>query len=653
MADFVVGRGAPGGAVNLGSAFPTPSAPAVDLEGTAPAGRGVSFPLVPVDAPPSAAPSGPATMGGGMGAAAASMFPTIAELPAGNEGGVPLPPRPRPEEPAPPTRPMTALERAAAENQSYAQTLAEYLAANPVQTVTSLSPFRPLVEEKAQFQSGGGDLPVAPFKFVPPEIPRNEGESDEDYAARVQVFAETAYREQLDEYQRKAAEQQAAAQLLGDVRDIGTPGHLGMREAQLQAAENLGQAQIEQQLAVTTAQTQAAESQRAAIEAARAAEQERRAFAQQQRDAMIQLQETEKAARAKIDALPELDGQRFFKSLKGGQKFWGILGAVLGGSVGIDVASQFRQAALDDLEEQKANAAQVFAQGDKASADVQQASTIYQDLIRSSGDESVADSMWIKLQMEDAATELERVLSQTTEPVLRAQLQQDLVNLRQQIFDEEQRIEVARIQTPWRISTTYDPIGRKNRERVVKQIDKAQEQGFELTKLGIEGEEKGLERAARLQEKQVEGQAKVAAQRQGEQIKAEMDIKKASDEWGAVETLVGDFLADNPDDIAGVGAPLTGSQADRIRTRQFQSALELLMTSGFTGATATDRQAQQIKDMVEGGVFEMDDEAFRVRMTEIMNIASARRRFYQNQLGSPDARIGDPAKGLPSFQPEE
>jgi hypothetical protein len=549
--------------------------------------------------------------------------------------------------------PLSAFEQAASEQQGRLDTLQAFLADNPVQHGSAANPMRPIAEQQAQNFYGGGALEVAPFQYQSSAqaIPRNEGENDEDYAARVSLFQMADEQGQYETWQRGVAEQQEAAGTLGDVRDIGRKGHLGMAEATVQAAEGKGEAEVNQLTAAAQAQAQAADTSRLAIEEARAMRQEAQDRADHQWEAVKLVQVEQAKARAKLQALPDLDPRRTFKSMSGGAKFAAILGALAGGWIGsTKTIDRLDAMAAQDLEVQKAERGMAFDLSAKADEAVSSQMSLYKDLRDSVGD--AADPVWYQMQMSDAAEIIEAQLAETTVPLARAQLQETLVGIKEKIDAKQREIDTLLVKTPDRVATSFDPVGARARRAIEKQIIDERNFQQDLTKVGIDVEQKGLDRQGRIDEKQMEGRAKVEAQVKGEQVKADMDIKKASDEWGAVETLVGDFLKANPDDIAGAGAPLGGNQNDRIRTRSFKNALELLATSGFTGATATERQAEQIKELVEGGMWEMTDDAFRTRLGEIMNIASSRRRYYQNQLGSPDPRIGDPTKGLSSFQAE-
>jgi len=629
--------------------------------------------LVPLGAAAAAAPMPPPMVslgtGGGLGSAAAGqpfdlgpMFtappPPVDKKPrqprvSSGLGSAAAPPAPAPVA-APP--PASALQSAIGEREGELSAIYDALG-QPLQQVRTANPLRPIIENDAQTFYGGGQLPVEPFNpepFDPSVFPRHEGETDEQYAARMALFEETDLRQQRETYDRGVAEQQATAGQLGNVRDIGKPGHLGMGEAQIQAAEGQSAAELEQAKATADAQRQAAEVSKQATEAAVKADQERRDFARQQRDAIAQAQAVQADAREKLAALPELDPNRTFKSMSAGNKFWAILGSLAGGAIGSsEVNDRLFAMAQHDLEAQKANAAQTFDAASTADRAVDQQMTLYRDLLGAAGDEAAADAMFLQLQLEDAHKMLEAQLAETTVPKLQADIQAAMVGLKQQIDQQQRAIDMSLATTPSSFLRTVDPLGPRTRKKLEERAAILEKERTDFQKMGVTGEENALERTARREEKALEGEAKVRAQVAGERTKEELEIKKATDEWGAVETLVSDFLKANPGDIAGEGLWLGGDQEARIKTRSFKRALKLLMTSGFTGASASEAQESDINGLIEGDWTELTDDAARTRLNEILNIASAKRRYHQKRLESLSTtpRISSGAE-LPSFVPE-
>lgn len=438
-------------------------------------------------------------------------------------GGLGAAAAPAPMAPVEPARP-TALQSALGERDGELDAIYGALA-TPMRQVTSANPLRPIVEQEAQIWEGGGPLQFQPF--TPPPI--EAGESEVEYMQRVQAL-------QAEDEQRQIQE----AGTLGDVRDIGKSGYLGMREAKLQAAEGVGSAELQQAERVAQVQRDAAEMSRVATAEARAADQERRDFARVQRDAIEQAQAVQADAREKLQALPELDPNRAFKSMDGGAKFWAILGSLAGGMIGsTQVNDRLFQIAQTDLETQKANAAQTFDTAAAADAGVGQQMGLYRELLGAAGDEAAADAMFLQLQLEDAAQMLEAQLSETTVPVLQAQIQESLVGLRQQIDQQQQVIDVKLATTPHTFTRTVDPLGPRTRKKLEDRALRLEKERTDFQKMGIESEEKGLERDLK---REIEGgKAKIEAARgQGGYQREAWDFAQKAAPYVAVNAALAD-----------------------------------------------------------------------------------------------------------------
>ena len=481
MAGFTIGAGAPGGAVALpplDTAPPTAPRPmglgsaaagfgpqGFDLAGAfggGPTGGSVSLGAA------ATAPAGARSMGDQRRAEERAQLRATSGLGSAAMAGM-----------APPAAPPSALQSAMGERDGEIAMLQSALA-EPVTYGRKANPLRPIVERDAQNFYGGGQLQLKPFIPPPPEA----GEDEWTYMERVQQL-------QAEDEQRQIAE----AQTLGDVRDIGRDGHLGMGEAQVQAAENVGVAELQQAERVAEVQRQTAEASRAAIAEARAADIERRDFARLQRDAIDQAQAVQADARERLQSLPELDPNRTFRSMEGGDKFWAILGSLAGGAIGSnEVPNRLMEIASRDLETQKANAAQTYDAAAAADAGVAQQTGLYRDLLSAAGDEAAADAMFLQMQLEDAARELEAQLAETTVPKLQAELQQSLVGVRQQIDAQQRAIDVQLATTPEKIVKTFDPLGRRTRDLLMKRADRIEGERFKLQMAGIEGEDKAAER---------------------------------------------------------------------------------------------------------------------------------------------------------------
>lgn len=514
----------------------------------------------------------------------------------------------------------TALQSAMGEREGELQGIYGALA-TPMRQVSVDNWRRPFVEQDAQTFYGGGPLQLEPFIPPPPEA----GEDEIGYMQRVQQL-------QAEDEQRQIAE----AQTLGDVRDIGKSGNLGMGEAQLQAAENVGEAEMQQAERVAEVQRQAAETSRAATAEARAADQERRDFARLQRDAIEQAQAVQSDARERLQALPELDPNRTFKSMGGGAKFWAILGSLAGGAIGSnDVPNRLMDIASRDLEAQKANASQVFDAAASADAGVAQQTGLYRDLLGAAGDEAAADAMFLQLQLEDAARELEAQLAETTVPKLKAEIEQSLVGLQQQILTQQRTVDVALATTPEKIVKTFDPLGRRTRDLLMKRAERIEKERFELQKMSIEGEDKQAERDLKLQVEAGKGRAK-AQNKVAEQAYAfGKDVEKIDTTIKGIEALT------SKDDIPGYGftaSPLPEAVSSGKSDTNAQIDLVLDELARLKSGAAIGQEEWEMYDkMLRGGTTLGGEDRLRRNLERVRTFLVNKRDSLEKGL-APDVR---------------
>ena len=533
--------------------------------------------------------------------------------------------------------PPSALQSAMAEREGEIGALLDALG-QPVTYGRKANPMRPIVERDAQNFYGGGSLQLEPFIPPPPEA----GEDEWSYMERVQQL-------QAEDQQRQITE----AQTLGDVRDIGRDGHLGMGEAQLQAAENVSAAELQQAERVAEVQRKTAEASRAATAEVRAADAERRDFARQKRDALDQVLAVQADARERLQSLPELDPNRSFKSMEGGAKFWAILGSLAGGAIGSnEVPSRLMEIASRDLDAQKANAAQVFDAAAAADAGVAQQTALYRDLLAAAGDEAAADAMFLQLQLEDAARELEAQLAETTVPKLQAELQQSLVGVRQQIDAQQRAVDVQLASTPKSFLVQTGGLGPRSRKLAEKRVARLEEERFKLQMAGIEGEgkaaEKAYDRETKLLEKGAERETKLAEK----EAEAQKGIKEKTMAWGQVETMLDDMLAARPGEMYTVGIPGMGEKGQRIEEEQFWLLMPQILTTAVTGANSSPEQAEAFNELVTGDWADWTDEDRRARLRALKGMAGAQRRYLQKELGSSRREVFDAKREVGSFRSE-
>lgn len=587
MARPTIGSGAPGGAVMLPSIEPAAPPPMVGIGAVAaPMGPG-GFDLagafgggptggsLSLGAAVPMAPAGTRSMGdqrraeqrekvratGGLGAAAAPSAP-------------------------PPEAPPSALQSALGEREGELSSLYSILA-TPKQQVRVDNPMRRIAElEAQQFYGGDRSGPLQLEPFTPPPI--EPGEDEFSYMQRVQALQDEDVQRQFQE-----------AETLNNVRDIGFGGHLGMAEARIQAQEGQGAAELAQMERVAEVQKQAAEQSMQATEQARQADIERRDFARMQRDAITEQQKVQQAARAKLQALPELDPNRAFKSMSGGARFWQILGSLAGGLIGSNqVNEQLMDIATKDLEAQKANAAQTFDAANAADAAVGQQMGLYRDLLGAAGDEAAADAMFLQLQLEDASKMLEAELARTTIPVARAELQQSLVNLKGQIDEQQRVIETRLATTPASFLKTYDPLGAGVRKKLEARAQRLEGERTDFQKLGVASEEKALDREGELRKAGATTEKERTTQAQQLAATHAKEVAKMQ----AASNILRDFVAKAREgDIAGRGLDTYFATEEGRKVREtLREAQRRQLRYESQGVIGEDELDDRVDSMMSG-----------------------------------------------------
>lgn len=532
------------------------------------------------------------------------------------------------------------------------------------------NPQRATEEQYARMWEGDPrGLPVQQFdreaalaSFQPP--PREEWETDEEYnaraiAARDDHFARVDGLELAHMIGMEGEIQDAATSL--DPFALGTPGHMGIADAQLVAEGNVGAATMDRQSQSAALQIQAAKETQQAVADVAAWEEQQRQHAADVLAATEQLRATEAEARTQLASLPISDRRNFFKSMSGGQKLWAMIGALATGWNGSDMIPRMvMQMADQQFEEERARIDRASLVQQTTSRAIDQGMDVYNTIARGVTDQATQKLMYVKLQHEQAMQVLEAEWAAATVPVIKAQLEQTLVNMRGQQAEIEHQIGTRLNQTPGQfISTqTLYPGGPDQKRRDEKALEKLGERKHAVAMKGLDvaGDMEGREAAADL--KRIEAEGKAAEKRAEAEAKGAEDVLKNSKEWGTLEQMIDDFLAAHPDDIHGVGIPLTGSKGERISVDSFRTLLPQMAIKAITGANFSPEQGEAANALVKGDWDEFGDEDFRARLRALKNLASAQRRYLQSTLENRGAStktaapILESTRGLSTFKPE-
>jgi hypothetical protein len=526
----------------------------------------------------------------------------------------------------------------------------QYLANQPKHG-SRANPVAPFVQRRLAEQQGGNALA---FDFQPQPyepIPRFEGDTDEEYAARNDLFEQIHQREEQDRYDRQYAEAVGQAGTLTPDTDMGQIGQvLGFEDAQRQGAGREHAAMTEQATELAREEAIAAQKQADATNEAAAAMDRQREHERQAQAAVTHLRGVRDQARKDLAALPQINRERIAKGLSTGTKLAAVFGAIAQGWRG-DAITAVNDAIdrgvaeeMDRYSRKQAEYGDTVAQADDAMG--------FLDFSVNSlgGNVRAGESMLRTAKIEDAIAELKAREAAATVPVMREQLMNVRVGLEQRLRDETDAMELEAITTPERLGFTIDtPAMKLERELAKTAITEGRKEQRDLRK-DFRGEvSKEADRAGAMELEGVKSQGAVAAKRAEKDAEWDNKIKEQTRLWNAAEKQIDDILS-NTGNIHGVGMIGTGSKDERITTDSQRRGLKLSLTSAWTGASASPEQQEEFEALVEGDWTEISDDDFRARLRALKNIVSAQRRGMQNPLGSAEKNITNPRE-LSTFEP--
>lgn len=528
----------------------------------------------------------------------------------------------------------------------------DWLANQPLHT-SRANPMKRFTRGALQEQRG---VAFQPEEFqvelpdLPPQIP---GETQEEYAERAQNMAD-AYIE-LQRRQHEQEQQWAAGDagmLSEDTRTIGRdPGAPGFEEAQRQSQERVdfatGQRLDEESAAAAELAAKTAEDTRAAAESIE--------YQQAKEEAGMRAYEAKQAlrtdARKQLAAMPEINREKIARGLSTGTKVAAVLGAIAQGWRG-DAVTAVNDAidrgvneAVDRYTRRTGEYQQVI---DEADDEMRMLDYLTNSL---GGNVRAAAGMLHEMRQEAALQELDARIAAARNPEEKAVLQQNRVALEQQWREQTRQADIADTRNPERLGITIDtPERRLNRKLNMQILEAAPKEQAALRMKGIDSAEKVADREGAANQKRIEAEGQVAAKRAEKDAEWEQTVKKQTAAMGAVETAIDDFLEKNPGNIHGRGWALTGDSDQRIETDSFLTALQQQVTQAFTGATATEEQAEAFKKLVQGDWTELSDDALRARLRSLQSIVANQREYMQRPLQSAESPITN-VRELSTFKP--
>lgn len=426
-----------------------------------------------------------------------------------------------------------------------------------------------------------------------------QGESVEDYDLRLRS---TAAQEQLDAKEDILLHNQ-------DPRTWGRePGAPGLAEGTRQAVEGIGEANVAQAQAVADVYGGAQEQHAQEMEAVSKAELQRREYLRHVSEAERVILNTEKEARKILQERPEVDSQRFFKSMTGVQKFFAVIGAMAGGwnhsNATMDTLMKMAEA---DLDEQKANWEIASQKYDVAHGSVNQAMEVYGRIRNAVNDERVADAQWLKFTYEDLMFQIDTVIAQTNVPKVKAEFQKLRAATEEQIRVQDAQIEFAKQSTPEKI-VRYSRRNAEEFREMMRLAKSADDNFWEAQKLDHASREKfALERVkAGLEMEKAAGTGRDKAWHGEHGYIAQ--LSKFSDKtdveqqvWKNVDSFIMDYEGK---DIAGRGGSRMVDWSDpNARADVRRQLLEIMDTwaRSRSGAALTEYEIDHYKELLGEG----------------------------------------------------
>lgn len=489
------------------------------------------------------------------------------------------------------------------------------------------------IEEIAR-DAGININPPAPFdpdaaaaSFEPPM--RLESETREEYTERVRALAqqhvkiaelehgamEADYAADMDELQRIYDEElRTVGRDMGMIAEDGGPnifqaqqiGHTWRTEAE-QTQLNTAASRLEQ----------TAHEMRDATAEIRQQEEARQARVEAQFQAAQTVQSTLRAARQRLEAQPDPDAGRYFKSMSGGQKFLAILGGVLTGWNGSPmVPHMLLQLAEKDLESQKATIAKRQAEVGAAEAEHAGQMNIYRYIMSQVQDERTADLMMLGLQMEDAERLFSAEMARTTVDVHKAAMYQIMVGIKEQqnklFYELQSRIHAM----PDKIAVGgRSPYTKEQLAVAAAQLKAQGAEGVKQIGGAIEMPGEWQFEAAKMQHELDRDAAKDARKAQGE---VDADVSKIDAAIANVEELERKYATPGGIDLPGQAGswenPFAGSEAQAARA---QIALTIRMIGkAIEDDRFSDADAKAYAEAIRGDWRTTNDNELMSRLVE-------------------------------------
>ena len=479
------------------------------------------------------------------------------------------------------------------------------------------------------------DVNAAADSFVPPM--RLESETREEYTARTRAKAQQHIQLARAEHAASEAKYLANSQewrqmydeeILNRSRDmslIAEEGGPNIFEAEV--AGHTWRTEAEQTQLSTAAQqmSQSAAELKASAQAIAQNEAARQQRVENEFQAAKVVQDTLRDARQRLEAQPDPDAGRYFKSMSGGQKFLAILGSILTGWNGSAMVPQMLlQLAEKDLEAQKATIGKRQAEVDASATEHAGQMSIYNHILSQVKDERTADLMHLSLQMETAEQMLQAEMARTTVDVHKAAMYQAMVGIKEQqqklFFELESRIHAM----PDRIVVGGGSPYTKEQLAVMKAaLTSRATQGAAVSADTAKIPGQAAMKAAEMQHafdlEDFKAKAKVSAEGKASQ---DADTDKIDAAIASVDELLSKYATPGGVDFPGQAGsyenPFAGAEAQSVRARLGLTAR--MIGKAIEDDRFSDADARSYAENLRGDWRTLTDDQLAARLVEGRNI---------------------------------
>lgn len=474
-----------------------------------------------------------------------------------------------------------------------------------------------------------GDLeavPPEPPPFVAPQ--RDPTEGDAAYAMRVDLAREAYDTENalaLDEWQRRG---------VPDARDIGRDGNIGFNEAKRREAERQLAERTAAQARIDTIRTEGAKATREANLQARELNRE----LQQQREdattALQQLQKTEQDARAKLDALPAINGQRRTQQMGWGAKLAALGAAFAGGFSGAgSMADELRSQREEDLAEQQLNYDMGVRSYEAARDAASQGLDIFHSVMQGLGDREAGAMTYASMVMEDQIAALQEEEQNAASEELAAQYRQARLQVEEELRANRDATQRYMEANPKNTVAVVDP-NRAERRRNEKLQDMEIEHQYDLEKAGIDVASKADDRRSQVElegiKQQGASRAKLDKHRSDQAYSFGKDVEKIDTAVAGIDELLG------KDDIPGYGftaSPFPEALDSDLAATNAQINLVLDELARLKSGAAIGQDEWEMYDgMLRGGTALGGEDRLRENLARVKTFLTNKRNAIERGL---------------------